>query len=472
MTPALPFGPYHAPASPLPPAQDQGLVPSCAAWAAWLAATYRRAVTASPGASPPNASYVMNLALWEDVAILRGLRRDGASAVDRTHVLDELHSLGSKPRKSGALGVALASVDSVMSYLARSGSVADTFGVTPFCDARPQLSQSGGSILRDWKLSLDPVATWKSPESWRGTIDSDLAGSGSTKPVPVIVKIWTSTSIVKLGSPYIYGGSGAPGPSHYVVVVAKETVNGQTCYRLRNSWGPSWGTAGDFFVKVADLSKVASEVWRLQPASPSTPTPTIPSNFHVTSGSGSNWDPPPSGPGWDPAGALRSAAGSHSFTNGVVPWISDMSGASISVGAKLRASPGGHPHNVPTTLALRAPAVPFVPALADYQVKWSAGPSGGPLMLAETGVPLDLGGPSGWKGIVEFWNRATAAVPPAGTGPDPDETGIFVERASFRMVHPSTPPPTPPASVQVQAEVLLPGQSSSALRRTWNVSVI
>ncbi|MCC7138924.1 MAG: hypothetical protein IT460_10925 [Planctomycetes bacterium] len=462
----------------LPPAQDQGLVPSCAAWAVWLAATYRQRVLSSPTAGPtPNASYLMNLALWEKTANqLSGWQTSRRSAVTRQDLLSYLSTLGSvsSPGTSGGLGTALAAADLVMKYLARSGSVDETAGPTPYCDAQPEpesaAPQGTWTLHRDWPYLLNWTTVSSKNSGWATSLAVALQGSSNVPPMPVVALINPGNTFATLGQHATYVPGPPIGPSHYVVIVAMAGSGNSVQYLMRNSWGTNWGNGGDFVMSSADFTTIAKRVYTLVPLSPATPTPVVPSNFAMAQGSG--WTPAAGGDGWDPAGALKSAAGSHSFTNGVVPWISDLSAAPSSVGAKLRA-PGGHPHTVPTPLALRAPAVPFVPALAGYQVKWSAGLTAANLFKAvASGAPVELGGATPWKGVFTYWDHVAPAVPP-GTGPDPDETGIYVDRATFQLVPPPAGPSSPrPASLVVQAEVLLPGQTSSALRRTWNVSVI
>lgn len=470
-------GPCAAPSSALPPAQDQGLVPSCAAWAVWLAATYRRArLNGVAWSSPPaaNPSYLMNLSVWEATANQLGPSK--RQVVKRPDVVSYLRDLAGTPGTTGALGAALGDARHVVKYLARSGSPTwSPLGLTPFVDAQPP---AGQSLSNSWPYSSSPPPPIYKLNLTLAGLDSVLLGTPSAPPMPVVAKIRPCTKFVGLtpadSQPY---SPGTPvGPSHYVVIVGVDSTKSH--YLVRNSWGAGWGATGDFVLKRAKLSPSSSpsaftrELWTLASAT-QTITPPVPPNFN---GSASGWWPAAAGPGWNLSNAtLRSATAPHSFASGVVPWLSDavdaVAAAQSTFGARLRATAGGHHDPTPRSLALRAPAVPFVPALADYRVRWSVeGVAAG-----ASGAPVDLGAvPGPWKGVFEYWDRAPGTVPGPETGPDPDETGIYVERAKFRLVNPSAASVAPPSPLSVKAEVFLPGQppGGAGLTRTWNVTVL
>lgn len=474
----------HPHQASLPPAQDQGLVPSCSAWAVWLAATYRRARlnngalwSSLPAANP---SYLMNLSMWEAAANDSGKSRQ---AVQPSDVTGYLREKAGAPGTDGALGAAFADARQVATYLARSGSaLRGPSGLTPYCDAQPP---AGWPCGVDWPYKLGSPNASQFPQTM---VDAEL--SSSSTPMPVVAKIRPFEHFMSLAAGQVYqhkppskatsgnqSKSISWGPSHYVVIIGRTTNTpaAATYYLVRNSWGSNWGTSGDFVVSRSDLfgtipfTGLASQFLKLGAATPQTPSPRVPPQFeHQNAQQSSDWLPVSGGAGW--AGqTLASANGTYQFANGEVPWISDLSTPMSSVGATLHATAGRHHDPTPRSLSLRAPAVPFVPALAGYKVRWSVN---GTLAVA-SGAPVDLGGvPSPWKGVFEYWDHAPGTVPGPETGPDPDETGIYVERAKFRLVNPTASSASPPPPLTVMAEVLLPGQTSAALTRTWTVTVV
>jgi KDEL-tailed cysteine endopeptidase len=103
----------------------------------------------------------------------------------------------------------------------------------------------GGSC----KYNASTDSAWTISDCTEVTVDKELSLKASIAKTPVSVAIQANHLSFQLYKSGVYTGNCGTNLDHGVLAVGYGALNGKNHYKVKNSWGGSWGSSGYIYIE-------------------------------------------------------------------------------------------------------------------------------------------------------------------------------------------------------------------------------